>query len=153
DGTEIYGSRVRLVGTVRGVKGITGAYVFCSIQTARQLLRVPPDQATYLLARCRTKQGAPAVVERLRAYPNVAAFTTEESSERSRLHWLTRTKAGIALGCAAFLGLLVGAAATSQMLYAATLASLRQYAVLEALGIPTWRMAGLILTQSFWVGF
>ena len=68
------------------------------------------------------------------------------------MHWLTKTKAGIALGYAALLGLLVGAVVTSQTLYAATIASLREYAVLQALGIPRWRMAMLVLTQSFWIG-
>src|SRR5262249_3519488 len=56
------------------------------------------------------------------------------------------------LGCSALLGVIVGAAVTSQTLYAATAASLREYAVLEALGIPTWRMAGLIMAKSLWIG-
>ena len=34
---------------------------------------------------------------------------------------------------------------TSQTLYAATAASLREYAVLQALGIPRWRMALSVL--------
>jgi len=71
---------------------------------------------------------------------------------RSRIHWLTKTKAGIALGCAAALGLLVGAVVTSQTLYAATAAAFKEYAVLRAMGIPRWRMAGTVLAQSFWVG-
>jgi putative ABC transport system permease protein len=68
------------------------------------------------------------------------------------MHWLIKTKAGLALGCAALLGLLVGAVVTSQTLYAATAASMREFAVLQALGIPRWRMAGAVLAQSFWVG-
>ena len=43
-------------------------------------------------------------------------------------------------------------AVTSQTLYAATAASLREYAVLRALGIPRWRMAGMVMAQSLWVG-
>src|SRR5437764_5748116 len=68
------------------------------------------------------------------------------------MHWLLKTKAGIALGYAALLGLLVGAVVTNQTLYAATVASLKEYAVLRALGIPRWRIAGMVLAQSFWVG-
>jgi len=41
---------------------------------------------------------------------------------------------------------------TSQTLYAAVAAQLREYAVLRALGIPRWRMAMTVLAQSFWVG-
>ena len=40
-----------------------------------------------------------------------------------------------------------------QTLYAATMASAREYATLLALGIPRWRMALTVLAQSFWVGF
>lgn len=152
DFAEVNGSRVRLVGTVRQVKGMAGAYLFCSLQTARQLLRMPAEQTTYFVAACRNPAKAPTVVQRLRDYHNMTALTREEFSLQSQLYWLTKTKTGLALGGSALLGLLVGAAVTSQTLYAATAASLRQYAVLEALGIPTWRMAGLVLSQSFWVG-
>jgi len=152
DVAELRGCRVRVVGLVRGLRGIAGAYIFCSVPTARMLLRLGQDQATFLLARCRRPGDAAAVVERLRGYENMSAFTRDEFSLRSRLHWLLKTKAGVALGCAALLGLIVGAAVTSQTLSAATAASLRELAVLEALGIPTWRIQALVLTQSFWVG-
>jgi putative ABC transport system permease protein len=150
---EVTGRRVRVVDTVHGYKSLAGPYVFCSLETARMLLRLGPDQATFLLARCHNPEDAAKVVRRLEAYPKkLAAFTSEGFSVQSRMHWLTKTKAGIALGCAALLGLLVGAVVTSQTLYAATAASLREYAVLRALGIPRWRMALTVLAQSFWVG-
>ncbi len=152
DVAEISGQHVRVVGLVRGLKSLAGPYIFCSIRTARPLLHLLPDQTTYLLARCRNPADAPAVVQRLRDYPNMSAFTSEEFSLRTRMHWLTMTKAGVALGCAAALGLLVGAVVTSQTLYAATAASLREFAVLQALGIPRWRMAASVLAQAFWVG-
>src|SRR5262249_28934050 len=106
----------------------------------------------FLLARCKDPKAAPAVVQRLRTYANMSAFTSQEFSLRSRIHWLTKTKAGIALGYAALLGLLVGGVVTSQTLYAATAASLREYAVLRALGIPRWRMAMMVVAQALWVG-
>lgn len=149
---EAGGRRLRVVGLVRGFKSLAGPYIFCSVNTARPLLRLQPDQTTYLLARCRDASSASAVVERLRRFPQMAAFTSEEFSFRSRMHWLTKTKAGIALGCAAVLGLLVGAVVTSQTLYAATAAALREFAVLCALGIPRWRMSATVLAQAFWIG-
>ncbi len=152
---EVVGVRVRVVGFVRGLRGLAGAYLFCSLRTARMLLSgagLGEEQTTYVLAKCHNPADAAKVVERLRAYPNMTPYTREQFSVGSRLHWLTKTKAGLALGGAALLGLIVGAAVTSQTLYAATAASLREFAVLEALGIPSWRMAALVLTQSFWVG-
>jgi putative ABC transport system permease protein len=151
DRAEVGGRRVRVVGLVRAVKSLWGAYVFCSVPTARAILGLSGDQATWLLGRCGSAAEA-AAAARLREGPDLAVFTSEELSLRSRLHWLTRTKAGIGLGYAAALGLLVGAVVTSQTLYAAVAASLREYAVLRALGIPRWRLGSLVLAQSFWVG-
>jgi putative ABC transport system permease protein len=151
---EVNGQAVHVVGLVRGLKGLAGPYVFCSLETARSLLRLREDDATYLLGRCRSEAGAAAVVRRLReAYPGeMAVFTREEFSRRSRWHWLVKTGGGISLLCAAALGLLVGAAVTSQTLYAATAASQREFAVLRAMGVPRRRMAAGVLWQSFHVG-
>jgi putative ABC transport system permease protein len=150
---EISGRKVRVVGLIRGFKSLAGPYVFCSLSTARPLVpRLQQDQTVYLLAKCRHPHDAPAVVERLRHYDDMSAFTSQEFSRRSQLHWLTTTGAGIALGYTALLGLMVGAVVTSQTLYAATVGALREYAVLRALGIPRWRMAAAVLTQSFWIG-
>ncbi len=82
----------------------------------------------------------------------MAAFTSAEFSFRSRWHWLVTSGGGIALGCAALLGLLVGAVVTSQTLYSATAASFREYAVLRALGVPSWRLAFIVLAQACWLG-
>jgi putative ABC transport system permease protein len=150
---EVYGQRVQVVGTVSGLKSLGAPYLFCSLETARQLLRQPEDQTTYLLARCNNPADADAVASRLRQrYHRMSAFTKDQFSFRSRWHWLTKTKAGIALGLAALLGLLVGAVVTSQTLYAATSASLREYATLKAMGISRRRMRAMVLAQSFWVG-
>jgi putative ABC transport system permease protein len=105
-----------------------------------------------VLARRHDPASAPVVVERLRANAHVSVFTAEELSWRTRWHWMMKTKAGIALGFAAALGLLVGAVVTSQTLYAATAVSVREFAMLRALGIPRWKMRGMVVAQSLWVG-
>jgi putative ABC transport system permease protein len=150
---EVSGKNVRVVDTVRGMRSLAGPYIFCSLETARTLLRLNEDQTMFLLVKTRTPEDAAKVVDALKPYGDkLSAFTSDSFSLHSRLHWLTKTKAGIALGLAAALGLLVGAVVTSQTLYAATAAQLREYAVLRAMGIPRWRMALTVLAQSFWVG-
>jgi len=154
DTTEIIGRQVRVVGTVSGLRSLAGPYIFCSYETARSILRPPPDQATFLLARCHNKEDSIGIVKQVNKYDRkVMAMTAEDFSFRSQWHWLTKTKAGIALGMAAILGLMVGAVVTYQTLRSATVASLKEYAVLRALGIPRFRMMLMVLSQSFWVGF
>lgn len=152
DTAEIGHKRVRVVGLVHGMRGLANAYVFCSVQTARELLHQNQEQTTYLLARCRTPAGADRVVARFRGNHNLEAFTSEEFSLKSRLYWLTKTKAGLAMGWTAVLGLLVGAVITGQTLYAATAASRSEYATLLAMGIPRWRMGVSVVWQCAVVG-
>jgi len=153
DTAEILGKRVRVVGTVSGLRSLAGPYLFCSLDTSRKFLAPPPGQCTFILAKCKYKEDAPQVVEKLKKFERkLSPFTTEDFSSKSQRHWLFKTKAGIALGLAAALGLLVGAVVTSTTLHSATVSSIKEYAVLRALGIPRWRMAMMVLSQSFWVG-
>jgi putative ABC transport system permease protein len=153
---EVNQQRVRVVGTVHGFQGFTAPYVFCSLQTARRLLPAfeqRPGLTMHVLARCRQPGQAAAVVQRLRSeYPDMGSYTREEFSRRSRLYWLIRSSAGTVMICTVLLALLVGIVVTRQTLYAATLASLREYAVLDALGIPRRRLVFLVLAKSFWIG-
>jgi putative ABC transport system permease protein len=149
---DVFGVRVRVVGLVRGYKSLGGPYIFCSLDTARALLRYQSDEATYLVAKTMDPAHAETVARRLGGYAQLTAFTADEFSAQSRMHWLITTKAGIAVGFTALLGLLVGAVVTSQTLYAATAASQREFATLRAMGIPKWRLKLNVLVQSFWVG-
>lgn len=153
DVAEVVGHRVRLVGLVRGVKSLAAPYLFCSLQTAHLVFGgIRQNQTIFLLARCQPASTAEEVVKRLRQEYPVSAFTSDQFSTQTRIHWMTATKAGATAVWSAILGLLIGVVITCQTLYSATAASWREYAVLEALGIPTWRMAASVLAQSFWVG-
>lgn len=152
---KIGGVEVTLVGTVRGMKSLAAPWVICSVTTARKLLAgfLQPDHTTYLLARTESPQRAKEIVAELRQeYPEMSVHTTAEFSLSCRWYWLTRTKAGIAIGYAALLGLMVGAVITAQTLYSATMASAKEFATLLALGIPRRKIYGLVMAQSWWVG-
>jgi len=153
---KINGKEVKLVGTVKGLRSLAAPWVFCSHYTAKQLLRflVPGDDVTYLLAKADSPEIARQVVADLNKQysEDMCAYTAEDFSSGSRWYWLTRTKAGLAIGYAAFLGLIVGMVITYQTLYSATKANAKEFAILLALGIPRWRISVMVLLQSFWVG-
>lgn len=153
DTAEVMGRRVRLVGVVQGLKSLAAPYLFCSPQTSKMLFQgIEQNQTIFILARCRPPGSASAVAKRLRDGHLMTAYTRDEFSNQTRLHWMTTTKAGITAVWSAVLGLIIGVVITCQTLYAATAASWREYAVLEALGIPTRRVVSTVLAQSFWVG-
>lgn len=149
---EVNGQRVRIVGMIHGLKGLHGPFLFCSLDTARTLSGLPSDQTTYVVGRCRNPADAGAVVKRLQKYSDMSAFTSDQFSLRTRLHWLTKTHGGIATAFTAGLALLVGLVITRQTLYAATVSSLREYALLRAMGIPRRRIGLYVLAQSCGVG-
>lgn len=149
---EIFGRRVRCVGFAPNMGSISGPYVLCSLPTAKNFLRLRDDQTSYLLASCKDPADVPRVVANLNTFNRFTAYAADDFSQRSKLHWITKTKAGIAVMFTALLGLLVGASVTSQTLYSATAASIRELAVLRALGIPRWRMNLFVLQQAFLVG-
>ena len=125
---KINGREVRLVGTVRGLKSLAAPWVFCSDYTAATLMgtMLPPGYTKYLLVKCDDEPTAEHLAAELRgAYPEMTSYTADEFSLQSRMYWLFRTKAGVAIGYAALLGLAVGALVTAQTLYAATVASAR----------------------------
>ena len=152
DTAEVAGRRVRIVGLVTGLKGLSGPFVFCSMDTARQLIGMSPDQITYLLVGCRQPEDGAAVVHAVRRHADLSGYTSADFSQRTRLHWLTQTPGGLATVLMVALALLVGAVVTRQALYAATIASVREYALLRALGIRQRRIATFVLGQSLGVG-
>jgi putative ABC transport system permease protein len=152
---EINNTRVRVVGTIKGVQGQNFVFTFCSQETARMLM--PQLQQNHLtlciLARCRDPAQIDAVVRRLREeFPDMGVYTRGELSLRVQLYWLFRSAGGTVMLCAVGLALLVGFVVTSQTLSASVLAALREYAVLDALGISRSRLVGLVLAKSFWIG-
>jgi len=193
DEAEVAGSRVRVVGFVKGAKGLAAPFIFCSLTTARPLLRCFPGQITYALGKVKEGVSPEDVVASLRrryapaptkadpapsrdmgvlsilnenspresaeenalgqdSQAELSIFTSSEFSRRTRIHWLTKTKGGFALGYAAVLGLMVGAVVTSQTLYSATASSIKEFAVLKAMGIPRWRVSLHVMTLAAWVG-
>src|SRR5262249_54101785 len=153
DVAEVLGRRLRLVAVVRGLKSLAAPYLFCSLQTSRMVFQgIEPDQTIFILARCKYPATAREVAKRLRHQYALSAFTSEELSTQTQVRWMTTTKAGVTAVWSAIVGLAIGVVIACQALYSATAASWREYAALEALGIPSWRIAAAVLSQSFWVG-
>ncbi len=157
DVAELNRRRVRVAGTVEGLRAIGGANLIASLATAR---RIDPDvgnaeQVDYLLVKLRDPQRAEAVRDALQPAGSLRPFsvwTAAEFSERSTQYWLLESGAGAGFLFSAALGLIVGAAITSQTLMAAIAASMREYAALRALGVGLGRLRAVVLEQAAWVG-
>jgi putative ABC transport system permease protein len=148
DDGQINGRAVHVVGLIPGMITLTGSCVLCSTETARMALRLPPEQTTYLLVGCRPGSDIPAVVRKINDWKEVSAWTAEGFANQTMAHWISKTKAGVAVAFIALLGLAVGGAVTSQTLYAATASLVKEFAALRAMGIPRSRMRSFVMIQS-----
>ncbi|KAF1047898.1 FtsX-like permease family protein [Xylophilus sp.] len=153
----INGHRVRVAAVVDGLRGLGGANVLASLDTARDIGGPDaPAGATYYVARLRPGADAGAAAARLapagRSFGAYAVWTAHDFARRSQLHWMLDTGAGAAVLFMAVIVCIVGAVVTSQSLAAVAAGSAREYAMLNALGASRAALGRVVLGQSFWIG-
>jgi putative ABC transport system permease protein len=152
----INGHQVQVVGISSGLRALGGVNVLTSLDTARLLDGDPTDAGpTYLVAKLRDPQQADVVAARLQGSTAFGPYTTwsaRDFASRSVRYWLFDTGAGAGVLFLAGIVFLVGAVITSQTLIAAVNGSVREYAMLNALGVGVAALRRVVLEQAFWVG-
>jgi putative ABC transport system permease protein len=147
---EIDGKRVRVDALTDGIRSFTTSpYVFTSLNRARVLTAMPPDQASFYLVKLFPGADAAQVKRDLAAkLPAASVFTKAEFSERNLDYWLFGTGAGVALLGGALLGLVIGTVVAAQTLYSSTKDHLTEFATLRALGSSSTYIHKVILAQA-----
>ena len=151
DEVQLMDRRARVGAISAQVRTFTASpFVFTSLEEAILYdRRYRDDEITYVLAKCAPGADVRAVqAEMRRRLPHVEVLTTREFARRSARYWMLETGVGITVVITATLGLVVGAAVTSQTLYAITHEHLGNYATLLALGFKHTRLATVVLAQG-----
>ena len=157
DSASVNGQRVRVVGASRGLRALSGTNIVASLETARRLdaEAADADRPTYLVAQLREPRNAAAVAARLccqQAFGPYQVWTAADFARRSQLYWLLDTGAGAGVLFLAVVVFVAGAAISSQALMAAVAGSMREYAMLNALGVGLRSLRWVVLEQALWVG-
>ena len=147
---QIEATRVKVTAMTDGIRSFTTApYVFTTLNRARAILGMPPEQATFLLVSLEPDADPTTVRNTLAArLANVEVLTKAEFRDRSLDHWLFATGAGVALIGGALLGILVGTVIVAQTLYSSTKDHLNEFATLRALGSSSGYIHRVILLQA-----
>lgn len=152
---ELNGRRVKVVGTVKGLRGIGSVNLLASLATVRRLEGQVNGKATYYLARL-SPEADPLKVSRdleedgrRRAFQ---AYPAKAFSVNSQVYWLLESGAGLGTLFSVILGLMVGVAITSQVLMSTVLSYAREYATLRALGVSLSALRKVVLEQAAWIG-
>ncbi len=153
----IEGHRVKVVALVPGLRGLGAVTVIASADTAHWLgaTATSNSNATYYLARLGGDVDPARVRQQLQVTAGRGRFevwTATEFARRTTLFWLFDTGAGLGFIAASLLVFAVGAVIASQALSAAIAGSLREFAMLRALGVARKELAAIILAQASWLG-
>lgn len=151
----INGHSIRVVGLLRGLRGLGGVNVLASLDTAREIAGDPAAHgSTYYVAR--TLGDPQAVQSRLAdsggSFGPFEVWTAAQFAARSQRYWLLDTGAGMAVVFMALIVCLVGAVITNQSFASVVQASAREYATLNALGASRGALARVVVEQSCMVG-
>lgn len=142
----VLGFPLRVSGLSAGGTSITNTTVFV---TLRQFAAMRGSAASYLLVRAEDGVTADTMAGRLaRALPGTTAQTRAQFTA-SEARIVTDMSADL-LRLMGLIGLLIALAVIALGLLTATLARLREYAVLKALGAGTLRLAGIVASQVLW---
>lgn len=149
---ELNGVSAYINGLSTGVRSFTlTPYIFASATTARRVLGMSPDQASYWVADLRDPSCASDVIRRVQTHPDLDAHTAAHFRQMTQDYWVTGSGAGSALGFSALLGLIVGVVIVGQTLYAVTREHLRELATLKAVGASNGEITGFVLWQALFL--
>lgn len=151
----INGKPVRVVGLLRGLRGLGGVNVLASVDTAREVKGdLDGRGSTYYVARTRSapEQVKARLNDGTTAFGPYEVWTADQFASRSQRYWLLDTGAGMAVLFMALIVCLVGAVITNQSFAAVVAGSAREYATLNALGASRGALARVVIEQSCMVG-
>jgi putative ABC transport system permease protein len=147
DAVTVLGARLRVVGFSTGGSSITNTTVFT---TAADFARIrggaPPS---YVLVGGHRGLAPDVLARRVRAALPDTTVQTREQFTASEARIVTDMSANL-LRLMSTIGLLIALAVIALGLMTATLARLRDFAVLKALGASTARLAATVAVQGLW---
>jgi len=151
------GHQVRVAAACAGLRALGGVNIVTSLATARRLAAdiAGNDKVAYYVAKLRDGADAQRVRDRIeQAWParRFTIWTKAEFAHDAATYWMFETGAGLGFVFFAFVVFLVGTVITSQTLVAAVASSVREYAMLNALGAGYPALRKVVLEQALWVG-
>lgn len=153
----INGHRVKLVAAIDGLRGLGGVNVLSSVETAREIAGADMrGNSTYFVAKVREGTDPADVRQQLNGHRGsfgpYEAWTANQFAHRSQRYWMFDTGAGAGVLFMALIVCLVGSVVTSQSLQAVVAGSVREYAVLNALGVSRAALSRVVIEQACWIG-
>ncbi len=152
---ELWGRRAEVVGFTEGGRAFTtAAMLVASYEQSKEYIFTPMKGKTiFVQVKVQPAFDIEAVRESLQErIEGVEVLTSAEFRFRTQWYWLVTTGVGTGFLISALMGLLVGGAIVAQVLYANVMESLKEFAVMKAMGANTQRLLALLMEQALYIG-
>jgi putative ABC transport system permease protein len=145
---ELSGHRVVVGGFTWGLLPFAPSYAFTEFDTARNILRIPSDQTTFVLVGVAEGADVNAVRDDLaRRLPELRVITREDFRS-SIVSYLIRAQLGISFGTSTAFAVIVGFVIVALSMFSAVVDNIREFGTLKAMGASNFDLAKLLLVQS-----
>ncbi|MBX7193317.1 MAG: ABC transporter permease [Sandaracinaceae bacterium] len=145
---ELGGHRVVAGGFTWGLGPFGPPYAFGEYDTAREILHVGPDEASFILVGVRPGASPATVATRLAAIlPGTRVMTRDEFSG-TIVRALLRDQLGISFATSTFFGVIVGFVIVALSMFSAVVDNIREFGTLKAMGATSFDLAKLLFVQA-----
>ncbi len=146
---EVNGHRVQAVGFTSGLVPFGPALSFASFDLARELLRIPADETSYVALGLAPGQDVDEVVRRLQStFPDQLVMSRAEISKRTIIYILKESGIGQSIGMGVVMALFCGFAIVSLTMFSAVVDHVREFGTLKAIGATNTDLAKLLFAQA-----
>lgn len=146
---QINGIKLKIKGKSKEAKWFISPYVFMSLDNARNLLRLKPDQSNFLLVQVESGKSAASVAKKISKIDGIDALSAQDIRANSRNWMIFESGMGIGIGTMALVGLFVAAVIVSLTVYTATMERLPEFGTLKAIGASKKELYFILLQQVF----
>jgi putative ABC transport system permease protein len=146
---EVNGHQVQAGGFTWGLSPFGPSYAFAEYDTAREVLRTPRDQESFVLVGLAPGVDARAVQKDLQArLPEVKVMTKADFEKSIISYVILRTGIGVTFGTSTIFGLFVGFVIVSLSMFSAVVDNVREFGTLKAIGATTWDLGRVLWIQA-----
>lgn len=144
---EINGIDLNVVGESKGAKWFTFPYLFTSLENARKVMRLRPEQSNFFMIETESGETPEKIAKEISKIEGVDALTTKEIRKNSQEWMIFESGMGVGIGTMAIVGLFVAAIIVSLTVYTATMERLPEFGTLKAIGADRSELSKILLEQ------
>lgn len=146
---EMNNHRIQVVGFTSGLVPFGPPYAFASFETAREVLKRPNHEVSYVMIGLEKDANTKQVVADLqKLFPEQTVLTRSDVKWRTILYILGESGIGQSIGMGVAMSVFCGFAIVALTMFSAVVENIREFGTLKAIGATNKDLAKLLIVQA-----